>query len=218
MSGTDWSWATNNDSKWLIPDPNAYYLAQRWMHLDYLTVLDHGCGLGRHSVFMSKEGFVVTAFDQSATGLEHTAAWAAREGAALRTVAGDMKAIPLPDASFDCVLCVNVIYHAPLDQVLQAVSELERVIRPGGELFITMCSKSSPSYTQALENGQVMGDGCTVPPSRSEGTAHCYLNYDEMISIFKGFEPAADLIDRLEYENGKLKNAHWVLLLKKRNP
>ncbi|MBE6991871.1 MAG: class I SAM-dependent methyltransferase [Ruminococcaceae bacterium] len=215
MSRTDWSWKHNTDSKWLIPDPQAYYLAQRWMHLDYLTVLDHGCGLGRHSVFFSKEGFVVTAFDQSATGLEHTAKWAARDGAALRTVSGDMKSIPLPDSSFDAVMCYNVIYHAGLEDVKQAAKEISRVMKPGGELFITMCSKSSPNYLNA---NTVLDDGCTVPAQNTEAnsTSHCYLNYEEMVSLFEDFEFAAEPVDQLEYENGKLKNAHWVLLLRKK--
>lgn len=47
----------------------------------------------------------------------------------------DITAIPQPDASFDAVLCTEVLEHVPAP--LPALCELSRLLRPGGELILT---------------------------------------------------------------------------------
>jgi SAM-dependent methyltransferase len=44
------------------------------------------------------------------------------------------EALPLPDATVDAVLCVNVIDHSP--RPLPLLDEMLRVLRPGGELYL----------------------------------------------------------------------------------
>lgn len=47
----------------------------------------------------------------------------------------DMTAIPVPDASFDVVLCTEVLEHHP--EPIKVVGELSRVLRSGGTLLLT---------------------------------------------------------------------------------
>lgn len=47
----------------------------------------------------------------------------------------DITAIPVPDASFDVVLCTEVLEHLPAP--IEALRELSRVLVPGGKLLIT---------------------------------------------------------------------------------
>jgi SAM-dependent methyltransferase len=51
---------------------------------------------------------------------------------------GSLLALPFPDGSFDRALCLDVLEHlAPADQG-PALAELFRVVRPGGELLVTV--------------------------------------------------------------------------------
>ena len=52
--------------------------------------------------------------------------------AALR---GPIEAIPAPDGSFDVVLCAQVLEH--VDDPAQGISELHRVLRPGGRVLLS---------------------------------------------------------------------------------
>jgi glycosyltransferase involved in cell wall biosynthesis len=49
-------------------------------------------------------------------------------------VRGSIFALPLADASFDCVVCSQVIEHIPYDDAI--FTELRRVLRPGGLLVL----------------------------------------------------------------------------------
>jgi SAM-dependent methyltransferase len=47
----------------------------------------------------------------------------------------DISALPFPDAQFDTVIAMHMLYHVP-DQ-RRAVAEVARVLRPGGRLVVT---------------------------------------------------------------------------------
>jgi SAM-dependent methyltransferase len=93
-----------------------------------LSVLDLGCGTGRHSVWLAGRGAAVTGVDFSEGMLEE-----ARRKAAgtVRFLAHDLH-LPLPfaDGTFDRVVSGLVLEHL---QGLDAFfAEARRVLRPGG--------------------------------------------------------------------------------------
>jgi FkbM family methyltransferase len=47
----------------------------------------------------------------------------------------DITALPIPDGSFDVVLCTEVLEHVP--EPIAALREMARVLRPGGKLIVT---------------------------------------------------------------------------------
>jgi SAM-dependent methyltransferase len=51
---------------------------------------------------------------------------------------GSLLALPYPDASFDRALCLDVLEHLSYADQAAAVAELYRVVRPNGELLISV--------------------------------------------------------------------------------
>ena len=47
----------------------------------------------------------------------------------------DITSIPVPNASFDVILCTEVLEHVP--RPIEALQEMVRITRPGGRLFLT---------------------------------------------------------------------------------
>ncbi len=47
----------------------------------------------------------------------------------------DIVSIPVPDASFDVILCTEVLEHVP--EPIEALREMSRILKPGGRLLIT---------------------------------------------------------------------------------
>lgn len=92
--------------------------------------LDAGCGTGLFSEAAKARGAEVTAMDVGPNLLARV-----QEKCRCQTAVGDVLALPFPDASFDIVLCTEVIEHTP--DAATAIGELARVLRPGGTLVLT---------------------------------------------------------------------------------
>jgi ubiquinone/menaquinone biosynthesis C-methylase UbiE len=99
------------------------------------TVLDAGCGTGATTRFLLNCEHV-DALDFSASSLEVLQSnLGAREN--LELVQGDVRRLPFPDESFDCVLCANTINCLTPDMQPQAAAELMRVLKPGGRFVVS---------------------------------------------------------------------------------
>ena len=96
-------------------------------------VLDLGCGDGRISALLADAGGEVTGLDPSEVALER--ARRARPDLHFLRPADD-GSLPLPDASFDVVVAVNVLEHVADTQRL--MSEVRRVLVPGGRLAVAV--------------------------------------------------------------------------------
>jgi SAM-dependent methyltransferase len=92
--------------------------------------LDVGCGDGRLTAEL--DASALTAADVSAVALERAAA--RLPGAALVELEPDAP-FPLDDTAFDLVLCAETVEHVRDLQLF--LSEVRRVLRPGGELALT---------------------------------------------------------------------------------
>lgn len=94
------------------------------------SALDVGCGDGRLTAEL--DAAALTAADVSALALERAAA--RLPGVRLIELQPDAP-LPLEDAAFDLVLCAETLEHVRDVQLL--LSEIRRVLRPGGELALT---------------------------------------------------------------------------------
>ena len=107
-------------------------------------LLDLGCGGGRHAFEAHRRGAHAVAFDRDGGDTKDAAAMLAAmrlageaPADALGTaVNGDALALPFPDGAFDRVIAAEVLEHVPAHEV--AITELARVLRPGGTLVVTV--------------------------------------------------------------------------------
>ncbi len=102
-------------------------------------LLDLGCGMGGFAVAAARQGFRVVALDYHAAYCAITAVRGARYGLALPVAAAAGEQIPLPDARFDLVTCLDVLEHVQQPDALLA--ELARVLRSDGRLLITAINR-----------------------------------------------------------------------------
>jgi SAM-dependent methyltransferase len=105
-------------------------------------VLDMGCGGGRHAFALYKRGARVVALDMDAAELKDVAgmfdalAPEVPPGATAQAVRGDAYRLPFADATFDKVIAAEILEHLPADT--GAMSELARVLKPGGRIAVTV--------------------------------------------------------------------------------
>ena len=93
-------------------------------------LLDAGCGTGHFSKWALDRGAQVTSVDIGINLLKE-----ARKKGVRHLVAGDVMKLGFGDATFDVVISSECIEHTPSPET--AVSEMVRVLRPGGFLVVT---------------------------------------------------------------------------------
>lgn len=103
-------------------------------------VLDLGCAGGFMSEAMAHEGARVIGVDPAAPAIEAARAHAAAGQLEIQYVIGRAEAIPLPDASVDRVVCVDVLEH--VDDLQASCEEIARVLKPGGLLLFDTVNRT----------------------------------------------------------------------------
>ena len=106
------------------------------------SILDIGCGNARDIVAIRDTGAEVIGVDSS-PGMVNAARQELRSigKCSVSVEVGDATCLAFPDASFDKVLCSEVIEHIP--DALLALREVRRVLKPGGVLVLSTPNKGS---------------------------------------------------------------------------
>jgi ubiquinone/menaquinone biosynthesis C-methylase UbiE len=129
------------------------------------TMLDLGCGFGRHAFEAARRGALVVALDagrDEVEGVDKMFRAMLAEGelssetSRTATVQGDALHLPFGDAAFDRVICSEVLEHIADD--VGAMRELTRVLRPGGTMAITV-----PRFGPELINWALSDEYHSVP-------------------------------------------------------
>ncbi len=122
------------------------YQAERLAQLEYiagplpgLRLLDLGAGMGGFVVAAALRGAAAVACEYNRAYCTIIALRAARHGLRLpiRNAAGE--ALPFPAASFDALVCWDVIEH--VQSPTQTLAEIARVLRPGGTALLTAINR-----------------------------------------------------------------------------
>ncbi len=107
------------------------------------SILDVGCGRGFYLKLLSIFPFV-----KKLTGVEIRADYAdkarelTKDDNRIAIVEGSIYELPFKNNSFDLIICSEVLEH--LENDMSGLVELNRVLKPGGKIIITVPNKNFP--------------------------------------------------------------------------
>ncbi len=121
---------------------------------DGVSVLDVGCGGGYASEYLARRGAVVHGTDLLKESLAEARRHATENGLEIDYRLCTIERLPFDNDSADVVTCFDVLEHVPDKPRL--LSEIHRVLKPGGWLFLDTFTKSFWSRLVIIWLGEIV--------------------------------------------------------------
>lgn len=168
------------------------------------SVLDLGCGYGRHTLLAAEMGFSVTAMDVSPVALAFVRdRLSGVPGASL--LQHNMSSMPYPfsEDEFDLVIAIQVIHHQASCGVEATLAEINRILRPGGLALVSL-----PSRLQQGPRWEMLDDRTAIAADGPEkGIVHFLCpEEDSARELFGTFEVESVVLDQWD---------HWCVLARR---
>jgi ubiquinone/menaquinone biosynthesis C-methylase UbiE len=168
-----------------MPQVVAYFLQN-----GVKNVLDIGCGAGRHVIYLAGHGFWVSGLDSSDEAMKMNRDALKKMNLKTELVVASMyEKLPYPDKNFDAIVCTKALNHNTLENIRGAIKEMERVLRPGGIIFIvvTKSRKILPNKKQKRE-AEIIAERTLIPKTGREiGVIHFQFNKEILLREFRHF-------------------------------
>jgi len=207
----------------LKPQENMPEMVKLFKKNGIKKVLDLGCGSGRHTVYLAKNGFDVYGLDVAPVGLKITKDWLKQEKLKANLKLGSFfKKLPYKDNFFGAIVAVQAISHGRIKNIRKLIEEMERVLKPNGLIFIAFTQRSKvknwrigsiqkerfigdDGVSTFEERRKVLGPRTLVPIEGTEkGLIHYIFDKNAIKKEFKDFK-----IHRLGLDS---KKCRYVLL------
>ncbi|UJB69469.1 class I SAM-dependent methyltransferase [Acaryochloris sp. 'Moss Beach'] len=111
------------------------------LDLESKKVLEIGYGMGTDHLSMARKGGVMYGIDLTPKNYEATSLRLEINNLESKLLTGDAEILPYEDGEFDFVYSFGVIHHSPNTSTI--ISEIFRVLKPGGKCYITVYHKNS---------------------------------------------------------------------------
>jgi SAM-dependent methyltransferase len=144
----------NGTPPWVIGEPQPAIVSLERSGAITGTVLDPGCGLGEHTILLTRLGYDVLGSDYAPTAIEQARANAAAQGVDARFEVAD--AMDLTDEPGYDTIIDSAVFHVFFDAADRAryVASLHRALKPGGVLHVLALSDAGrgfgPSVSEAV--------------------------------------------------------------------
>lgn len=139
--------------------PN-YFIIDSIKHLPAnAKVLDLGCGEGKDSFFLAKQGFEVTAVDLSEEGIKKLKKFAKKEKLKIKTEVSDIKSYLANCKKFDVILAMNILQFIDQKNIRPVIKKIKSKTKPGGlNVIASFIAENLQQKETALSKGRYCFD------------------------------------------------------------
>ena len=192
------------------PIPEVIEMADRLESENRRRVLDVGCGLGRHTVYLAARGFQVTAIDHAPAALSACRENLQQAGLEATVLPMEMTELSFPDGSFDGVISTQVIHHARKAVIAEIIARLTQQLSTHGYFVWAM---PTPDHFDCGK-GEEIEPGTWVNPDHREGPVpHHFCTREEVYDLLHAYEIIS--LRKEDTGEGDQFRAHWLVLARK---
>lgn len=142
-------------------------------------VLDLGCGIGRHIVFLSKLGIDTYGIDLSDEAIKITKKWLLNEGIESngRIFSGSAEELPWKSNMFNFIISHGVLDSMPFSIAQNIITECHRVLSKEGLFYCDLIGDES-------NLGSNYNDEIIIDSNHEKGTIQSYFNIEKINQLF----------------------------------
>ncbi len=167
----------------------AQILTDHWRRLEPARpVLDLGCGQGRNSFFLARNGFAIDAMDLSSVALDVVSSVAAKERLEITTHLCDFQSFEPDSTPYSGILIFGLIQILTWDSISTLLKRLDEWTAPGplGSLvFVSAFTTGDKSHDHCRRDWTANGRNSFMGPS---GDIRTFLEPDEILDLFTTYE------------------------------
>lgn len=179
------------------PDDYVVRFAKRWLNVPGIRkIVDMNCGAGRHTALLAELGYDVTGFDLSQTALDLASALLKKRGVTAKLQQGSSLAMPFPDSSFDALIAWRALHVFSLDDIPKVLSEMKRIVRPGGKILFSTRSDRN------IYDEERLGTVVHKPTN---------LRLEQIEKLCDGLQVQQIELSEFTANNRKLRDSYWVV-------
>lgn len=147
-------------------------------------VLDLGCGNGSNARFFAELGYEAHGIDISSSAIAMGRAWFAEDGLEGDLRVGSCLDLPYENGFLDVVVSHGVLDHLSPADGLKAMTEVRRVLRPGGLCFLTLVAVNDCEYGKGEPAGR---NTFIVKDGYEKGLPQHYFDGQDIEQLLDGF-------------------------------
>lgn len=169
-----------------------------------VRVLEVGCGPGANLWFLHREGYRVSGIDGSPSATLQAKERIEKENKGLNINPPDLKtgnfsSLPWEDGCFDVVIDIFSIYANPIAVIEKTLSEVFRVLRPGGQFFCKLWGTKTTGFGLGEKIEAHTFDNIPSGPCANMGISH-FFSKEEILKVYESFE--VNTIDQILRTDG----------------
>ena len=149
------------------------------------TVLDCGAGGRRPPLALFyNDGYKTAGIEILDSQIKRAIKYEKENNMKLNIIKGDMRELPYEDNTFNFVFSFHTIFHLPKKEVEKALKEMDRVLAPGGLIFVDFPPYESLGYGI----GEEVRPGEFMQIMDGEEVLHSYYTDDEADAYFANYD------------------------------
>lgn len=177
-----------------------------------IKILDWGCGTGRHVYYLAKEGFSSYGVEVSWSAVKITKKWLDEEKLNAQVNKINGLNIPYPDDYFDAIIECAVLQHNRPGQIKKIVSEMARILKPGGRIF-SLCKAKDDSLFK--EGAKIEKDTYFIKNFVETPTIIHFFEKKELKLLWQQFSDINIEYTERTINNLSRKVSHFIVSVKK---
>ncbi|CUU71641.1 methyltransferase domain-containing protein [Campylobacter hyointestinalis] len=183
------------------------------------TILDLGCGAGRHIKFLAENGYNAYGCDYSQNGIIATKSLLDENSLTANLEVASISDLPYSDNFFDGLICYGVLYYNTKETIQKAANEIYRVLKPASKAYVVIRNLDDYRYKDSIKDGKYQVTINESDQSRSafkeNGMPMYFFDKDEVKRIFSKFKNIE--INRIlrSHENDSFADDDYAITLTK---